>query len=170
VKAENCCRPPSSPALHRPSVTGMAVSRTQNIPGFVPPTPEESRAIIERANEEDLRPKAAHRFRFRTGEKERPLCRHWRCEPRSVNSISGVVRWFSVFPQGRDIGHWKMTPIQSYRFGPATKKVEHSSRRQSSPRSMARNRKEKKESASQTKKTPSQPCRIFPLDAHFGKG
>lgn len=36
--------------------TGMAVSRTRNIPGSVPPTAEESRAIIERANEEeDLR-------------------------------------------------------------------------------------------------------------------
>jgi hypothetical protein len=36
--------------------TGMAVSRTLNTPGFVPPTVEESRAMIERANEEeDLR-------------------------------------------------------------------------------------------------------------------
>lgn len=36
--------------------TGMAMARTLNTPGFVPPTPEESRAIIERANEEeDLR-------------------------------------------------------------------------------------------------------------------
>lgn len=38
------------------SRTGMAISRTLNIPGFVPPTAEESQAIIERANEEeDLR-------------------------------------------------------------------------------------------------------------------
>ncbi len=36
--------------------TGMAVSRTLNIPDFVPPTAEQSQAIIERANEEeDLR-------------------------------------------------------------------------------------------------------------------
>jgi hypothetical protein len=36
--------------------TGMAVSRTLNTPGFVPPSAEESRAMIERANEEeDLR-------------------------------------------------------------------------------------------------------------------
>lgn len=36
--------------------TGMARSRSLNIPGFVPPTPEESQAMIERANEEeDLR-------------------------------------------------------------------------------------------------------------------
>lgn len=36
--------------------TGMAVSRTLNIPGFVPPTAEGSQAIINRANEEeDLR-------------------------------------------------------------------------------------------------------------------
>jgi len=36
--------------------TGMAISRTLNTPGFVPPTAEESRAMIERANEEeDLR-------------------------------------------------------------------------------------------------------------------
>lgn len=36
--------------------TGMAVSRTRSTPGFVPPTAEESKAIIERANEEeDLR-------------------------------------------------------------------------------------------------------------------
>lgn len=33
--------------------TGMAIARTLNIPGFVPPTAEESRAIIERANEEE---------------------------------------------------------------------------------------------------------------------
>ena len=32
------------------------MARTLNTPGFVPPTPEESRTIIERANEEeDLR-------------------------------------------------------------------------------------------------------------------
>lgn len=36
--------------------TGMAMARTLNIPGFKPPTAEESRALIERANEEeDLR-------------------------------------------------------------------------------------------------------------------
>ena len=36
--------------------TGMAVSRTLNTPGFVPPTAKESHAMIERANEEeDLR-------------------------------------------------------------------------------------------------------------------
>jgi hypothetical protein len=36
--------------------TGMAVSRTLNTPGFVPPTAKESQAMIERANEEeDLR-------------------------------------------------------------------------------------------------------------------
>lgn len=35
------------------SKTGMAVSRTLSIPGYVPPTAEESRAIIERANEEE---------------------------------------------------------------------------------------------------------------------
>lgn len=35
--------------------TGMAISRTLNTPGFVPPTVEESQAMIERANEgEDL--------------------------------------------------------------------------------------------------------------------
>jgi hypothetical protein len=31
----------------------MAMARTLNTPGFVPPTPEESRTIIERANEEE---------------------------------------------------------------------------------------------------------------------
>lgn len=36
--------------------TAMAVSRTLNTPGFVPPTAKESQAMIERANEEeDLR-------------------------------------------------------------------------------------------------------------------
>lgn len=36
--------------------TGFPVARMLNIPGFVPPTVEESQAIIERANEEeDLR-------------------------------------------------------------------------------------------------------------------
>jgi len=36
--------------------TGMAMARTLDTPGFVSPTAEESRAIIERANEEeDLR-------------------------------------------------------------------------------------------------------------------
>ena len=36
--------------------TGMAMSRTLQIPGFVPPTAEESQAIMEHANEEeDLR-------------------------------------------------------------------------------------------------------------------
>lgn len=36
--------------------TGMAISRTLNTPGFVSPSAEESRAMIERANEEeDLR-------------------------------------------------------------------------------------------------------------------
>jgi len=36
--------------------TGFPMARSLNTPGFVPPTPEESRAIIERANEEeDLR-------------------------------------------------------------------------------------------------------------------
>lgn len=36
--------------------TGFPMARTLHIPGFVPPTVEESRAIIERANEEeDLR-------------------------------------------------------------------------------------------------------------------
>lgn len=36
--------------------TGMAKSRSLNIPGFVPPTPEKGQAMIERANEEeDLR-------------------------------------------------------------------------------------------------------------------
>jgi len=33
--------------------TGMAVSRSLNTPGFVPPTAEESQAMIERANEEE---------------------------------------------------------------------------------------------------------------------
>jgi hypothetical protein len=33
--------------------TGMAVSRTLKTPNFVPPTAEESQAMIERANEED---------------------------------------------------------------------------------------------------------------------
>jgi len=33
--------------------TGMAVSRSLNIPGFVPPTFEQSQAIIERANQEE---------------------------------------------------------------------------------------------------------------------
>ena len=33
--------------------TGMAMARTLNIPGHVPPTAEESLAIIERANEEE---------------------------------------------------------------------------------------------------------------------
>lgn len=38
------------------SKTGMAVSRMLSTPGYVPPTAEESKAIIERANEEeDLR-------------------------------------------------------------------------------------------------------------------
>ena len=36
--------------------TGMAVSRVIDIPGFMPPTMEETQAIIDRANEEeDLR-------------------------------------------------------------------------------------------------------------------
>jgi hypothetical protein len=36
--------------------TGMAISRMLNTPGFVPPSVEESQAMIERANEEeDLR-------------------------------------------------------------------------------------------------------------------
>ncbi len=36
--------------------TGFPMARTLNIPGFIPPTAEESQAIIERANEEeDLR-------------------------------------------------------------------------------------------------------------------
>lgn len=36
--------------------TGMARSRSLDTPGFMPPTPEESRAMMERANEEeDLR-------------------------------------------------------------------------------------------------------------------
>lgn len=34
-------------------ITGMAVSRSLNTPGFVPPTAEESQAMIERANEEE---------------------------------------------------------------------------------------------------------------------
>ena len=33
--------------------TGMAVSRTLSTPGFVPPTAEESKALMERANEEE---------------------------------------------------------------------------------------------------------------------
>jgi hypothetical protein len=33
--------------------TGMALSRTLKQPGFVPPTAEESQAIIERANEQE---------------------------------------------------------------------------------------------------------------------
>lgn len=33
--------------------TGFPMARTLNTPGFVPPTPEESQAIIERANEEE---------------------------------------------------------------------------------------------------------------------
>ena len=41
------------------------------------------------------------------------------------------------------MGHRKMTPIQSYRFGPATKIVEHSSRNQTNAGACARNRKEK---------------------------
>lgn len=41
---------------HRHPKTGFLVSRPLNTPGFVPPTPEESQAMIERANEEeDLR-------------------------------------------------------------------------------------------------------------------
>ena len=36
--------------------TGFPMSRMLNTPGYVPPTPEESQAMIERANEEeDLR-------------------------------------------------------------------------------------------------------------------
>lgn len=38
------------------AITGMAVSRSLNTPGFAPPTADESQALIERANEEeDLR-------------------------------------------------------------------------------------------------------------------
>jgi|688.fasta_scaffold153091_2 hypothetical protein len=33
--------------------TGMAVSRTLNTPGFVPPTAKETQAMIEQANEEE---------------------------------------------------------------------------------------------------------------------
>jgi hypothetical protein len=41
---------------HRHPAIGFLVSRTLTIPGFVPPTAEESAAIIERADEEeDLR-------------------------------------------------------------------------------------------------------------------
>jgi len=40
-----------------------------------------------------------------------------------------------------------MTPVKSYRFGPASKIVVHSSRDQSIPETVRRNRKEKKESA-----------------------
>lgn len=37
----------------RHSKTGFLVSRTLNTPGYLPPTPGESQAIIERANEEE---------------------------------------------------------------------------------------------------------------------
>lgn len=38
------------------ATTGMAVSRSLNTPGYVPPTADESQLMIERANEEeDLR-------------------------------------------------------------------------------------------------------------------
>lgn len=41
---------------YRHPKTGFLVSRSLNNPGFVPPTAEESQALIERANEEeDLR-------------------------------------------------------------------------------------------------------------------
>jgi len=41
---------------YRHPETGFLVSRTLTTPGYVPPTPEESQAIIQRANEEeDLR-------------------------------------------------------------------------------------------------------------------
>jgi hypothetical protein len=40
---------------HRHPKTGFLVSRSLNTPGFMPPTPEISQAMIERANkEEDL--------------------------------------------------------------------------------------------------------------------
>lgn len=38
---------------YRHPKTGFLVSRSLNTPGFVPPTPEESQAMIERANEEE---------------------------------------------------------------------------------------------------------------------
>ncbi|TVP79643.1 MAG: hypothetical protein EA353_05595 [Puniceicoccaceae bacterium] len=41
---------------HRHPETGFLVSRSLMTPGYIPPTPEESQAILERANEEeDLR-------------------------------------------------------------------------------------------------------------------
>jgi len=41
---------------HRHPQTGFLVSRRLTTPGHVPPTPEESQAVLERANEEeDLR-------------------------------------------------------------------------------------------------------------------
>jgi len=41
---------------YRHPKTGFLVSRTLNIPGFVPPTAEQSQAMIQHANdEEDLR-------------------------------------------------------------------------------------------------------------------
>lgn len=42
--------------------TGFPMARPLNTPGFVPPTAEESQALIERANEEeDLRRAGIHR-------------------------------------------------------------------------------------------------------------
>lgn len=48
--------PEGEPPYEIDPKTGMAKSRSLNIPGFVPPTPEKAQAMIERANEEeDLR-------------------------------------------------------------------------------------------------------------------
>ncbi|NQW99111.1 hypothetical protein HQ447_00530 [bacterium] len=52
-------RPPTQTPLegelpyYRHPITGFLVSRSLNTPGFVPPTLEESQAMIERANEEE---------------------------------------------------------------------------------------------------------------------
>ena len=43
---------PSEQPFHRHPITGVLVSRSLNTPGFVPPTLEESEAMIERASAE----------------------------------------------------------------------------------------------------------------------
>ena len=65
LNREQAQRPPSTSKqslaedelpYYRHPITGFLVSRSLNSPGFVPPTPEESQVMIERANEEeDLR-------------------------------------------------------------------------------------------------------------------
>lgn len=48
--------PEGEQPFHRHPQTGLLVSRTLKTPGYVQPAPEETQAILERANEEeDLR-------------------------------------------------------------------------------------------------------------------